>query len=385
MAEEQKSRAVIVGKLLLLVGLPLATIAGIFGTGVHYGFEYRADILRLERDLLGMDVQVPGSGKLDAMLAKADASMGGELSAPAPTGAPAATGSPAPAPTGAPAATGSPAPAPSGAPASTGALAPTGVPAPSGAPAPTGAPATTGSSTATGAPTPAPTPAPETSSVDMSYPLAVTPELPDDLRAAYDRVRVLKVKVLVDRAYIAEHADWLSSVNGLINAVSKNYGSLFGMHLQLWGVVEWDVPAQGLDVEQLHADVKTRAREGADLLLAITGRELDETRRSGWSETPEKQTPRNTAFAVVYFEDERPDRLMRAVMHELAHCFGAHDVTEPASDAWQRGSIMSYANVASDAIPWFDAENLRRVLERKHKDIETDAPAKPAPTHKEGE
>ena len=34
---------------------------------------------------------------------------------------------------------------------------------------------------------------------------------------------------------------------------------------------------------------------------------------------------------------------------------------------------MSYANESSEATPWFDTENMRRILERKHKDIETDA------------
>ena len=56
---EPKSRVVVVGKLLLLVGLPLTVITSLFGAGVHWGFESRADILRIEKDWLGMEVEVP--------------------------------------------------------------------------------------------------------------------------------------------------------------------------------------------------------------------------------------------------------------------------------------------------------------------------------------
>ena len=351
---EPKSRIVVVGKLLVLVGLPLAVIATIFGAGVHWGYESRASILRIEKHWLGMDVQVPvlGDGRLAALIEQAETSWAQAPEASAPALAPL----PAEPPPG----TG---PA-SDVPPETGPIAGT----------PTPAPPVRRLVVEQDAPTSVPSgpPVPEVV-LDKAYPLAVAPELAPDLAKAYDRTRVLKVKVLVDRAYVEAHPDWLSDVRSLMGAASENFGELFGMHLQLWGVVEWDVAQRGLDIEELHADLKTRHREGADLLLGITGREVDGTRRAGWSETPARRTPRNTAFALVYANDERPDRMLRAVLLEFGHCFGAHDVTDPDAEAWKQGSVMSYANVSSGATPWFDPENMRTILERKHKDIETGA------------
>ena len=378
---EPKSRAVIVGKLLLLVILPLSLLAGLFGTGVHLGHKHRATLLTVERDWLGMDVEVPlvGDGKLLAMLDGASAALGpaSEASAASP-GATGALGAPGPA---AGATAGVPSPTGAGADTATGmATGPATGPANAwphagAAVAATGSPTGEGASGATptgmppanaGASAPATTPP----TLANTYPLAAAQVVADDLRNAYNRVRVLKVKVLVDRAYIDSHEDWLSQIEALMNAASANQSELFGMQLQLWGVVEWDVPARGLDVEQLHADLRTRQREGADLLLGITGRALDHTRRNGWSETPDRRALRNTAFAVVYADPDRPDRLLRAVLHEFAHCFGAHDVTDPATEAWRMGSIMSYANVSSETPPWFDPENVRAILSRKHHEIE---------------
>src|SRR5690606_16328005 len=43
-----------------LIGLPVAFVVGLFGVGVHVGYEHRLAILGFERDWLGRDVVVPG-------------------------------------------------------------------------------------------------------------------------------------------------------------------------------------------------------------------------------------------------------------------------------------------------------------------------------------
>jgi hypothetical protein len=355
---EPKSRVVIVGKLFLLVGLPLAAITTVFGAGVHWGNSYRAEILRFEKDWLGMDVQVPlvGDGHLSAMLANADAVLPGTD----PAAIAAGTAAQPAAATGPEAASGAEAAAPV-------VPEPTAPVAPAPLPTPQSEPAVAKPAQPEAVELEQPKP-----SLGVVYPLAVAPTLPSDLESAYNRSRVLKVKVLVDRAYVEAHPNWLADVDGVIAAASRNYSELLGMQLQLWGVVEWQVSPSGLDIEQLHADLRTRHREGADLLLGISGRGMDGSRRNGWSETPARRTLRNTAFAVVLADANRPDRLLRAVLHEVGHCFGAQDVTDPASEAWKKGSIMSYANVPSDTSPWFDPENTRIMLERKHKEIESE-------------
>jgi hypothetical protein len=54
------SRIKSLGKLVFLIGLPVAFVVGLFGTGVYCGQANRAAILGFERDWLGMDVEVPG-------------------------------------------------------------------------------------------------------------------------------------------------------------------------------------------------------------------------------------------------------------------------------------------------------------------------------------
>ena len=340
-----KSRALIITKLALLIGLPVAAIAGLFGFGVYWGDAHRTTVLELERDWLKMDVEVPAStGTPDA----------------GATGATGATGAKKPPLGGLLGASGSEA--------ATGAHAPTGSP-----PAATGA---TGTAAATGtAPTPpspdAGTPAPSESSIH--YPVAAAPQIPGDLRSAYARARSLSVKVLVDHAYVQAHPEWMRDVEDLVSGASRSYSTLFGVQLSVYGVVQWDVPAQGFTAEQLHADLETRPREGADLLLGITGRPVGPERHNGWSKRPEDERRINSAYSVVFDDPAKPGLTYRALLHEFAHLFGAVDASDANSEAWRAGSFMSYASVPADAAPFIDEDNLRRVLQRKTLPIESEA------------
>ncbi|HRI09792.1 MAG TPA: hypothetical protein PKW35_18345, partial [Nannocystaceae bacterium] len=46
-------------RLVLLLGLPVAFVVGLFGAGVYVGVDNRPAILAFEREWLGMEVEVP--------------------------------------------------------------------------------------------------------------------------------------------------------------------------------------------------------------------------------------------------------------------------------------------------------------------------------------
>ena len=55
-------------KIGLLVGVPVSVVVGLFGTGVHLGFKYERTIKSIERDLFGLEVEVPAAGAVAAAL-----------------------------------------------------------------------------------------------------------------------------------------------------------------------------------------------------------------------------------------------------------------------------------------------------------------------------
>lgn len=211
-------------------------------------------------------------------------------------------------------------------------------------------------------PDPRPTP-PRTASEDLPA-IASRPTPPDDLVGALAGTRVVTVKVLVDSTTIDAHPAWVDYVQRLVSLASANYGSLFGIQFQLYGVMRWDVSPNPIHADDFLQLVKEQPRDGADLLIAITDREMvDEV--GGSSEVWPDGTGKNGAYAVVYASPERDEPHLQGTMHELGHLMGAKDVTDPESSAFRGDNFMSYAAHQDHAAPTIDAENLRRVLSRK--------------------
>jgi hypothetical protein len=221
--------------------------------------------------------------------------------------------------------------------------------------------------TPTPTPTPVPTivPPPEPKTDPLEGPLAQRLATPVTVR----------VKVLVDQELMDQQPAWIDYVQRAVSQASNIYEKQFGIELELAGVMQWSVATAGMSADELLDDVRSRPREGADILLGFTARPLDDT-SAGIADTPAENSPFNGAYGVVYAMPGHRNAHVRTLLHEVAHLFGAGDITDPANADWVAGSWMSYAPVPETQAPWIDAANRARVLERK------DKPFSPEPKEK---
>src|SRR5690349_256110 len=93
-----------VGKLLLVLGAPIGFVLALFGSGVYCGVQNRYQVTSLERDVLGLDVEVPPDPRATTPPSTTPAPQ------PTSTTPPPTTTPPAPAPTPTPEPTPTPLP-----------------------------------------------------------------------------------------------------------------------------------------------------------------------------------------------------------------------------------------------------------------------------------
>lgn len=313
-----------VGKLLLVLGAPIGCVLALFGSGVYCGVQNRYEITSFEHDVFGLDVEVPPAPA-------------------APSTTPSASTTPEPKTT-----------------------------------TPTPEPVT--EPVAVERPTPTPeTPAPETpTAVEESAP-KVDP-LGDDMAARLKVPVKVRVKVLVDDDLARQHGDWIDYVQRTTSRASRVYEEQFGIELELTAVGRWPVAAKGMRADALLDDLRGRDREGADILVGMTARALDDGVISGQAETPSETSPWNGVRGIVYAVPGMREPHLRTLLHEIGHMFGALDVTDPSDAAWQAGSWMSYAPASDGQAPWIDPDNRQRVLSRKDKPFAPDGTIVSAPT-----
>lgn len=316
-----RARLLAVGKLLLLIGIPIGLIGTLFGAGVHCGVTNRAAITGFERDVLGFDVEVPSEAKPAETTTTPTEAKPTETKPPEPTTKPPEPKPPEPKP-------------------------------------------------------PEPT-TPTEVEADPPRPVAVTQADPlsGDLAAKLALPVKMRIKVLVDDEMIAAHPDWIDYVQRTVGAASQIYEQQFGIELELVGVGRWSVVTAGMSADQLLTELRTHPRDGADAMVGMTARPLDGT-IAGEAETPLPESAFNGAYGIVYAVPNTREPHLRTLLHEVGHMFGALDVTDPQTGAWEQGSWMSYAPVQDGQTPWIDAENRARVLGRKDKPF---APEKTTP------
>jgi hypothetical protein len=324
-----KRRVLAIAKLVILFGTPVAFVVGLFSCGVYCGVQHREGITTFERDWLGLDVEVPAREKADTASSKPD-----PKAEPDPKPDPKAEPDSKPDPKAEPEPT------------------PKAEPAPKAEPRPEPDPEST--LPVEREPDPAPVATPETRPDPLEGELATRLSMP---------VRV-RVKVLVDDEVIAEHPDWIDYVQRVVASASQVYEKQFGISLELTSVGRWSVTTAGLDSEQLLDDVRARPREGNDVLLGFTNRPFDD-RTAGKAETPTPESAYNGAYGVIYARPGHHQAHLRTLLHELGHVFGALDITDPSDPAWVAKSFMSYAPARESDVPWIDAANRKRILERK--------------------
>jgi hypothetical protein len=328
-----RARLVAIGKLLLLVGLPSTLVLGLFGAGVHCGVTHRASITRFERDVMGLDVEVPEPPKSETPTlfgVRWPSSTASATSVPPTTTTAPATTPPASTP-----------------------------------PATTTPPTTTPPATTPATTTPTTTTPPPETTTPPAVTTTVDP-LSGDLAARFAMPVKVRIKVVVDDEMIASRPDWIDYVQRTVASASQIYQQQFGIELVLTGVARWPVTTAGMSADQLLGELRTRTREGSDILVGMTARPLDGS-ISGEAETPLPTSDFNGAFGIVYAVPRAREPHLRTLLHEVAHMFGALDITDADDPAWRAGSWMSYAPVPDGTTPWIDVDNRTRILGRKDK------------------
>lgn len=330
------------GKLALLLGLPVVLIGGLFGAGVYVGERHRVAILSFERDWLGMDVQVPG--------------------APTPAPTPAATERPTP-----------PAPSPT---------TPTPTP-PTPTPKPETPPPATEDPPPATAPTPAPTPLPAALNVvPDAIPVAVADPAPlsGEQQDRFAEAVKVRVKVVVDAELFERRRDWIAYAQRHVAWASQILERQIGVSLELRGVVAstsaWSGPEAAL------ASLGEVTRDGADLVIGLSGRAAAGRGPLSAFPTPTEQAPYAAAFANP--ASRAPH--LRSLLAAVSAAMSAAPVAE-GSPAWSSGSWMGDPLARDSLAISLDEVSRGRLLERKHLPFAAAAPAAPtdpAPTH-EGE
>lgn len=301
------SRLKSLGKLALLLGVPVALLLGLFGAGVHCGFEHRAAILGFERDWLGMDVEVPAEPvkteptrtepvKTEPMQTKPV-----HVVPPQPLTTPDA-----------------PRPIP---------------PAPQTGPAPAQPAAL--------------------SAVTEPSPVAIAEAapLPADLQASLVEPVRVRVKILVDSELVERRPDWIAYAQRHVTWASQVLERQVGVHLELRGVVAWPGP-NGRDAATLLADLQNRERDGADLLIGLSSRSFAGAPGLAVAEDA------NLGFVVAEANPGSRAPHLRGMLHAIGEAFGAAPVIGPGTFM---GDVLTQDRNPID----LDADSRRRILARK--------------------
>ena len=354
-----RARIKALAKLFLLLGLPVGLLAGLFGGGIYVGATHRATILGIEKDWLGMDVEVPvlpstvaeGAGDKGWLGLQIAAAKEGRRDIKATPGT-AEPGAPDPA---------SPDPA-SPDPVSPDPASPD--PETPGTDVKPAAPGATPPPPTTTPPTTAPPTTPTGTELPASLldpplrpamPMTVTlPErLTPALQSVAREIATVKVKVLVDSGWAEKAADPFGYVNQTVEWASSVYETQVGLRLQLQSIALWDGAPTGL-APKLGA-LCDRPREGAQILLAFAGEAF----------TGDDSFADPSCAVIPQSPRSRQAPHLRSLLFVIGRLLGAERIADPGSEAWRRGSWMGDA-LADDSVPlWIDAESREAMLRGK--------------------
>lgn len=186
----------------------------------------------------------------------------------------------------------------------------------------------------------------------------------------------VRLKVLVDERFIRQQPQWLSVVQQSVAEASRAYQQRVGIELVLVGIVSWPRALQGLDAAALFADLRTRPREGADILLGMLSVPLDATARAEVAPSPTGLP--NGAYAIAGLGETSPPHV-RTILWAVGRLLGARPLPETAGSDIALGSWMGDGPEPADGKPWLDLENIQRLHERRGRPFERAPGLEPRP------
>lgn len=268
------------GKLVVLIGLPVAFVVGLFGAGVYVGHGHRTAILSFERDWLGLDVTVPGE----------PAKPRSETAKPEPKPEPTPTTTPEP-----------PKPEP---------------PKPEPTTKPEPKPVET--------PTPKPVEAPPTTAAALPVAVAEPAPLPPELQARLAEPLKIRVKVVVDNEVFDRRSDWIDYAERHVRWASQVLLRELGVELELRGVVAWPTTwSSGQEAFVVLGAVDT---DGADLVIGLGGRTIRTPVQAG--PTTDK---RQASSAIAFSSDPTsPAPHLRSLLRAVTQAMGSDPIAADA-------------------------------------------------------
>lgn len=269
------SRLKSLGKLVVLIGLPVALVTGLFGAGVYVGQRHRGSILAFERDWLGLDVAVPG-----------------EPARPEPVKSEPVKSEPT-----------KPEP-----------VKPEPVKTEPVKPEPV-------------KPEPVkPEPArPEATSDAVPVPVAEPAALAPALQARLAEPVKVRVKVVVDADVFDRRPDWIAYAQRHVGWASQIFGAQLGVQLELRGVVAW--PTTWSNGHVALAELRAIDREGADLVVGLGGRSVRAP------EAPAADPSQHAAAAVAFADPTSRAPHLRGLVRAVAQAMGADPLGAGSGDA----------------------------------------------------
>ncbi len=145
-------------------------------------------------------------------------------------------------------------------------------------------------------------------------------------------LRVLRIRACADEELRAR-ADWEAEIREHLDFASRIFESTFGVRFAVVDLLQWDTDdeGQGLGdlVDELEAEVPL---DGVDVVIGFSAQDPRRGKLSKYVALPWGLTPSlGRASMVRAMVDDESYDLHLAVVHEIAHLFGAFHVTQQDS------------------------------------------------------
>lgn len=338
-----QSKGKIIAKLLLLLGLPLALIGGLFLAGVYTGVRHSHAVTKFEYEVLGLDVEITAPPRPN----NGDASPSPATPAAAPGPAP---GAPERGTGGAEAATtvGESAAAPG-----TGA---------------DGRPPQPGTDPHERPTTPSSTPS-ATRDPLAWWSRATWPALTGTEAGALAKTRVVKVAMLVAPEVVGANEDWIAYARTNLAVATGLLRDAVGVRLELVAVLRG---AGGSASREL-----TQASAYADIVLLLAGTAAEAEVLGGDRE-------HHAWGVVVPMGDGQAPPHAQPLLRGLGEALGAEVISDATDEAWKSGSWMRLAPLGELEEVTLDAANRGRILRMKQREFARPAVELPEQVDEEG-